>query len=63
MKIAQYGTTIVVMHAIVHGRQGFAHKEIPVPLSRLQSWFVGVVMTLAPIISSHFTLDAVLPHR
>ena len=32
MKIAQYGTTIVVMHAIVHGLQGFAHKEIPVPL-------------------------------
>jgi hypothetical protein len=36
MKIAQYGTTIVVMHAIVHGLHGFAHKEIPVPLSLLQ---------------------------
>ena len=52
MKIAQYGTTIVVMHTIVHGRQGFAHKEIPVSLSRLQNLFVGVVVTLTPIIAA-----------
>lgn len=52
MKIAQSGTTIVVMHAIVHGLLGFAHKEIPVPLSLLQSLFVGVVVTLAPIIAA-----------
>ena len=52
MKIAQYGTTIVVMHAIVYGLHGFAHKEIPVPLSLLQSLFVGVVVTLAPIIAA-----------
>jgi hypothetical protein len=39
MKIAQYGTTIVVMHAIVHGLHGFAHKEIPVPLPLLQTLF------------------------
>ena len=24
MKVAQYGTTIVVMHAIVHGLPGFS---------------------------------------
>jgi hypothetical protein len=47
-----YGTTIVVMHTIVHGLYGFAHKEIPVPLSLLQSLFVGVVVTLAPIIAA-----------
>jgi hypothetical protein len=40
------------MHAIGHGLQGFAQKEIPVPLARLQSLFVGVVMTLAPIIAA-----------
>ena len=52
MKIAQYGTTIVVMHAIVHGLHGFAHKEIPITLSLLQSLFVGAVVTSAPIIAA-----------
>jgi len=40
MKIAHYGTTIVVMHAIVHGLHGFAHKETLVSLSLLQSLLV-----------------------
>ncbi len=52
MKIAQYGTAIVVMHAIVHGLHGLAHNEIPVPLSLLQGLFVGVVVILAPIIAA-----------
>jgi len=52
MKIAQHGTTIVVMHAIVHGLHGLAHKELPVPLSLLQALFVGVVVILAPIIAA-----------
>ena len=33
MKIAPYEATIVVMHTIVHGLHGLAHKEIPVPLA------------------------------
>ncbi|MBD2536414.1 hypothetical protein H6G97_46900 [Nostoc flagelliforme FACHB-838] len=52
MKIAQYGTGIVVMHVIVHGLHGFAHNEIPASLSLLQGSFVGVVVILAPIIAA-----------
>ena len=52
MKIAQYGTAIVVMHALLHGLHGLAHNEIPVPLSLLQGLFVGVVVILAPIIAA-----------
>ncbi|MFN6488185.1 MULTISPECIES: hypothetical protein [unclassified Nostoc] len=51
MKIAQYGTAIVVIHAIVHGLHGLAHVEIPVPLSILQSLFVGIVIYAIPIIA------------
>ena len=51
MKIAQYGTTIVFMHTIVHGLHGFAHKEIPVPLAASE-FVCGVVVTLAPIIAA-----------
>jgi hypothetical protein len=61
-KIAQYGPTIVVMHVLVHGLHGLAHKELPrFPL--LQALFVGVVVILAPHYCSRFTLNAVLPHR
>jgi hypothetical protein len=52
MKIAQYGTAIVVMHVLLHGLHGLAHNEIPVPLSLLQGLFVGVVVILAPIIAA-----------
>ena len=52
MKIAQYGTTVVVMHAILNGLHGLAHVEIPVPLSLLQSLFVGIVIFLTPIIAA-----------
>ena len=52
MKVAQYGTTIVIMHAIAHGLHGLAHKQIPIPLSLLQSVFVGVVILLVPIIAA-----------
>ncbi|ACC80726.1 hypothetical protein [Nostoc punctiforme] len=51
MKIAQYGTALVVIHAIVHGLHGLAHVEIPVPLSILQSLFVGIVIYAIPIIA------------
>ena len=51
MKIAQYGTVIVVLHAIAHGLHGLAHIEIPVPLSLIQSLFIGVVILLIPIIA------------
>lgn len=51
MKIAQYGTTVVVMHAIANGLHGLAHVETPVSLSLFQSLFVGVVIALAPIIA------------
>ena len=52
MKVAQCGTIIVVLHAIAHGLHGLAHVEIPVPLSPLQSMFVGAVILLAPIIAA-----------
>lgn len=52
MKVAQYGTTIVVLHAIAHGLHGLAHVEIPVPLSPLQSVFIGAVILLIPIIAA-----------
>lgn len=52
MKFVQYGTTIVVIHAIAHGMHGLAHEKIPVSLSVLQSLFVGAVVVLVPIISA-----------
>lgn len=52
MKAAQYGTTIVVLHAIAHGLHGLAHVNIPVPLSSLQSLFIVTVIFLIPIIAA-----------
>ncbi|AVH68979.1 hypothetical protein [Nostoc sp. 'Lobaria pulmonaria (5183) cyanobiont'] len=52
MKIAQYGTTIAVIHAIANGMHGLAHVEIPVGLSLLQSSFVVVVIFLTPIVAA-----------
>lgn len=52
MKTAQYGTTIVVIHAIAHTLHGLAHARIPVPLSLLQSVFIGAVIFLAPILAA-----------
>ncbi len=52
MKIAIYGTTIVVLHAIANGLHGLAHVEIPVALSLLQSLFVGIVIFPIPILAA-----------
>ncbi|MEH2312401.1 MAG: hypothetical protein V7K18_08375 [Nostoc sp.] len=52
MKIAQYGTIIVVIHAIINGLHGLAHVEIPVSLSLLQSLFVGIVIFPIPMIAA-----------
>ncbi|MEH2297035.1 hypothetical protein [Nostoc sp.] len=52
MKIAQYGTAIVVIHAIINGLHGLAHVEIPVALSLVQSLFVGIVIFPIPIIAA-----------
>ncbi|BAY49375.1 hypothetical protein SAMD00079811_70040 [Scytonema sp. HK-05] len=52
MKIAQYGTAIVVMHALTNGLHGLAHVEIPVRLSLVQSLFVGIVIFPTPIIAA-----------
>ncbi|MBW4518706.1 MAG: hypothetical protein KME16_03105 [Scytolyngbya sp. HA4215-MV1] len=52
MKVARYGTAIVVLHAITHGLHGLAHVKIPVPLSSLQSVFIVAVIFLAPIIAA-----------
>ncbi len=52
MKLAQYGTTVVIIHAIANGLHGLAHVEIPVSLSLLQSLFVGIVIFPAPIIAA-----------
>jgi hypothetical protein len=52
MKVAQYGTTIVVIHAIVNGLHGLAHQKIPIPLSLFQGLFVGIVIFPTPIIAA-----------
>ena len=52
MKVAQAGTAIVIIHAIAHGLHGLAHVEIPVPLSSLQSVFIGVVILMVPIMAA-----------
>jgi hypothetical protein len=52
MKMARYGTAIVVLHAIAHSLHGLAHQEIPVPLSLLQTIFIGTVILLAPILAA-----------
>jgi hypothetical protein len=52
MKIVQYGTAIVVLHAIANGLHGLAHVEIPVALSLHQTLFVGIVIFMIPIIAS-----------
>ena len=52
MKIAQYGTLVVVMHAIANGLHGLAHVEIPVSLSLVQKLFVGIVVFPTPIIAA-----------
>jgi hypothetical protein len=52
MKIAQYGTAIVTIHAIANGLHGLAHVETPVALSLLQSLFVGIVIFSIPIIAA-----------
>ncbi|MEH2119256.1 hypothetical protein [Nostoc sp.] len=52
MKIAQYGTIIVVIHVIINGLHGLAHVEIPVSLSLLQSLFVGIVIFPIPMIAA-----------
>jgi cytochrome bd-type quinol oxidase subunit 2 len=51
MPFAQYGTTIVAIHAIVVTLHGLAHQKIPVPLSLIQSLFVSAVIVLAPILA------------
>lgn len=52
MKVAQYGTAIAIVHAIANGLHGLAHIKIPVPLSLLQSLFVGIVIFPTPIIAA-----------
>lgn len=52
MKIAQYGTAIVILHLLTNGLHGLAHVEIPVALSLLQSSFVIGVIFLSPIIAA-----------
>jgi hypothetical protein len=49
MQLAYSLTTVVVIHAIVVTLHGLAHQKIPVPLSLLQSLFVGIVIVLTPI--------------
>lgn len=47
--IIRHGTIVVVIHAIVVALHGLAHEKIPVPLSLLQSLFVGSMIVFAPI--------------
>ncbi|WP_026734284.1 hypothetical protein [Fischerella sp. PCC 9605] len=48
-RIIRYATITVIIHAIVVVLHGLAHEKIPVPLSGLQSLFVGSIIVLAPI--------------
>ena len=52
MKVAQYGTAIVIVHAIAHTLHGLAHAKIPISLSLSQSLFIGIVIILIPIIAA-----------
>ncbi|WP_036486499.1 hypothetical protein [Myxosarcina sp. GI1] len=52
MKIARYGTAIVILHTFVNGLHGLAHLKIPVPLSWLQSLFIGTVIFPLPIVAA-----------
>ena len=52
MNVARSGTTLVVIHAFLHGLHGLAHANIPVPLSLSQGIFIGVVILLAPILAA-----------
>lgn len=52
MKIAQYGTIIVVMHIIVNVMHGLAHEKIPVATSVLQDLFIAIVVFPIPIIAA-----------
>lgn len=47
--IIRYGTIVVIIHAVVVALHGLAHEKLPVPLSLLQSLFVGSIIVLAPI--------------
>ncbi|OUL25496.1 hypothetical protein BV372_27890 [Nostoc sp. T09] len=47
--ITHYGTTIVLLHAVIVALHGLAHDKIPVHLSSLQSLFVGSTIVVAPI--------------
>lgn len=47
--VIRYGTIVVVIHTIVVALHGLAHEKMPVPLSPLQSLFVGSIIVLAPI--------------
>jgi hypothetical protein len=47
--IARYGTIIVIIHALAVILHGLAHREIPVPLSPFQHWFVASIIVVAPI--------------
>ena len=51
-KVAKYGTSVVVAHAIVVGLHGFTHEVLPVSLSLFQSCFIGVVICFAPILAA-----------
>lgn len=51
MKIAQYGTAIAIIHALVNGIHGLAHIKIPVALSLFQISFVGIVILLIPLVA------------
>jgi hypothetical protein len=51
VKFALSGMIVVVLHAIVNAIHGLAHLEIPITLSLVQSLFVVVVITIAPLVA------------
>lgn len=49
--VTRYGTSVVVLHAVVVALHGLAHDKIPVPLSVFQSLFVSSIIVAAPIVA------------
>lgn len=50
-KIKLYSVSAVILHAVVSGLHGLAHLAIPVPLSWFGYIYVGIVISLAPLVA------------
>ncbi|MBE7382628.1 MAG: hypothetical protein F6J95_014595 [Leptolyngbya sp. SIO1E4] len=51
-KFAQYGASVVIIHASMVALHGLSHGVLPVSLSLFQGLFVGIVIVLAPLFAA-----------